>query len=72
MDAHVSTDSPASNREKWQRRAAWAAIWYLRLAAALNLLGAFSAPFRRQVTRHNTGELFTPYLLTAGFTSAGQ
>jgi lysyl-tRNA synthetase class 2 len=70
MDAHVSTDIPASNREKWQRRAAWAAIWYLRLAAALNLLGAFSAPFRRQVTRHNTGELFTPYLLTAGFTSA--
>ncbi len=70
MDAYVSTDSPASNREKWQHRAAWAAIWYLRLAAALNLLGAFSAPFRRQVTRHNTGELFTPYLLTAGFTSA--
>ncbi|RAG85264.1 hypothetical protein DN069_12545 [Streptacidiphilus pinicola] len=70
MDAHVSTDTPASNREKWQRRAAWAAIWYLRLAAALNLLGGFSAPFRRQVTRHNTGELFTPYLLTAGFTSA--
>jgi lysyl-tRNA synthetase class 2 len=70
MDAYVSTDTPASNREKWQRRAAWAAIWYIRIAAALNLLGGFFAPFRRQVTRHNTGELFTPYLLTAGFTSA--
>ncbi|WP_051945106.1 phosphatidylglycerol lysyltransferase domain-containing protein [Streptacidiphilus rugosus] len=70
MDAHVSSETTPSSRQKWQHRAALAAVWYLRIATVLNLLGAFSAPFRRQVTRHNTGELFTPYLLTAGFTSA--
>ncbi|MBF9067811.1 phosphatidylglycerol lysyltransferase domain-containing protein [Streptacidiphilus fuscans] len=82
MDAYVSTENPpqtsettrdktpSKNREAWQKRAAWVAVWYLRIAAALNLLGAISAPFRRQVTEHNTGDLFTPYLLTAGFTSA--
>jgi lysyl-tRNA synthetase class 2 len=70
MDAYVSIETATNTREKWQRRAAWVVIWYLRIATALNLLGAISAPFRRQVTRHNTGDLFTPYLLTAGFTSA--
>jgi lysyl-tRNA synthetase class 2 len=51
-------------------RSAVAAVWYLRIVAALDLLGAVFAPFRSEVVRHDTGELFTPYLFTAGFTSA--
>jgi lysyl-tRNA synthetase class 2 len=65
------TDRPGGGRlEAWRPRAATAVVWYLRLAALLNLLGAVVTPFRAQVTRHNTGEYFTPYLITAGFTSA--
>ncbi|HEY3866950.1 MAG TPA: phosphatidylglycerol lysyltransferase domain-containing protein [Actinocrinis sp.] len=45
-------------------------IWYLRICAALNLLSALSLSFGASVRRHNQGELFTPFLLTAGYTSA--
>ncbi|MBC3843794.1 DUF2156 domain-containing protein [Streptacidiphilus sp. 4-A2] len=69
MRRDVSSDRTPSRPDAWRRRAAAVAVWYLRIAAVLNLLGAVSAPFRSQVTRHNTGDFFTPYLLTAGFTS---
>ena len=53
----------------WRPRAAATAVWYLRIAAVLNFFGAVSAPFRGQVTRHNTGDFFTPFMLSAGFTT---
>ena len=52
-----------------QRAAARAIVWYLRLVGCLNLLGGVSASFRSQVQHHNSGDFYTPYLLTAGFTS---
>ncbi|MCX4748747.1 phosphatidylglycerol lysyltransferase domain-containing protein [Kitasatospora sp. NBC_01287] len=54
----------------WRRRCAVFAEWYLRIAAALNLLAGVVAPFRERVDRANTGDLFTPVLVTAGFTAA--
>ena len=52
-----------------QRAAARTLVWYLRLVGCLNLLGGVSASFRSQVQHHNSGDFYTPYLLTAGFTS---
>ncbi|MEY9963027.1 lysyl-tRNA synthetase class 2 [Streptacidiphilus sp. MAP12-16] len=65
----MSSESPTNRLAAWRPRAAAASVWYLRVAAALNFLGAVSAPFRGQVTRHNTGDFFTPYMITSGFTS---
>ncbi|MGK4582163.1 phosphatidylglycerol lysyltransferase domain-containing protein [Kitasatospora sp. HPMI-4] len=47
-----------------------ATVWYLRLIALVNLLAVLAVPFRNQVESHNEGEFFTPYLATAGLTSA--
>ncbi|BAJ29746.1 MULTISPECIES: phosphatidylglycerol lysyltransferase domain-containing protein [Kitasatospora] len=55
--------------ERWRPRAAASTVWYLRLLALLNLVAVLSVPFRDEVRRHNTGEFFTPYLMTAGLTS---
>ncbi|WP_328806474.1 phosphatidylglycerol lysyltransferase domain-containing protein [Streptacidiphilus fuscans] len=46
------------------------AVWYLRIVACLNLFAAVSLSFREQVRHHNHGDFYTPYLLTAGFSSA--
>ncbi|HEV2343598.1 MAG TPA: phosphatidylglycerol lysyltransferase domain-containing protein [Actinocrinis sp.] len=46
------------------------AAWYLRLTAWINLLGALFVSFGNTVHRHNSGDYFTPYLLTAGYASA--
>ncbi len=54
---------------RWRPRAAASTVWYLRLMALLNLAAVLSVPFRDQVQRHNEGEFFTPYLMTAGLTS---
>src|SRR5579863_4249741 len=53
-----------------RRTAAAYAVWYLRIVATLDLLGGLSASFSNTLHRHNQGEFFTPYLLTAGFSSA--
>ncbi|WP_405017644.1 phosphatidylglycerol lysyltransferase domain-containing protein [Kitasatospora sp. NBC_00070] len=55
---------------RWRGRCATGAEWYLRVAAALNLLAGLIAPFRDRVHRVNSGEFFTPVLMTAGFTAA--
>jgi lysyl-tRNA synthetase, class II len=44
-------------------------VWYLRTVGCLNILGGVSASFRDQVQDHNVGDLYTPFLLTAGFAS---
>jgi len=54
----------------WRAVCALFAQWYLRIATVLNLVAGLIAPFRHQVQRANSGEFFTPVLLTAGFTPA--
>lgn len=51
-------------------RAAASTVWYLRLLALVNIVAVVSVPFREEVHEHNGGEYFTPYLATAGLTSA--
>lgn len=45
------------------------AVWYLRLVAFVNFLSALWVSLGQDVRRHNQQDLFTPYLLTAGFAS---
>ncbi|OPG07869.1 hypothetical protein B1R27_12265 [Streptomyces sp. GKU 895] len=45
------------------------AVWYLRLVAFVNFLSAVWVSLGQDVRRHNQQDLFTPYLLTAGFAS---
>ena len=45
-------------------------VWYLRLATFVNLLGAVVVSFGNSIHRHDSGEYFTPYLVTAGYSSA--
>jgi lysyl-tRNA synthetase class 2 len=58
---HIGTDPPT--------RAAAFTVWYLRAVAFLNFLGAVWVSFGQDIRRHNAQDYFTPYLLTAGFTS---
>ncbi len=51
------------------RRAAAFAVWYLRAVASVNVLSAVWVSLGQDVRRHNQENLFTPYLLTAGFAS---
>ncbi|GAA2261818.1 phosphatidylglycerol lysyltransferase domain-containing protein [Kitasatospora cystarginea] len=60
----------ASLLARWRPRAAMATVWYLRLIALVNLVAVLAVPFRNQVESHNEGGYFTPYLATAGLTSA--
>ena len=52
-----------------QRVSSRTVVWYLRTVGCLNILGGVSVSFRHQVQHHNVGDFFTPFLLTAGFTS---
>ncbi|MFJ8044922.1 phosphatidylglycerol lysyltransferase domain-containing protein [Kitasatospora sp. NPDC096147] len=66
----VPEPAPPAPVPRWRQRCATAAEWYLRVAALLNLVAALVAPFRDRVQRANSGEYFTPVLMTAGFTAA--
>ena len=46
------------------------AVWYLRIVAWINFFGALFVSLGNTLHRHNSGNLFTPYLLTAGYPSA--
>jgi lysyl-tRNA synthetase class 2 len=50
-------------------RGAAFAVWYLRAVAFVNFLSAVWVSLGQDVRRHNQENLFTPYLLTAGFAS---
>ncbi|MEU6475602.1 phosphatidylglycerol lysyltransferase domain-containing protein [Streptomyces sp. NPDC047017] len=65
-DARVAPVRPGSATA---RRAAVSAVWYLRAVASLNFLSAVWVSLGQDVRRHNQEDLFTPYLLTAGFAS---
>ncbi|MXG26331.1 phosphatidylglycerol lysyltransferase domain-containing protein [Streptomyces sp. YIM 132580] len=51
------------------RRGAAFAIWYLRIVSFINFLSAVWVSLGQDLRRHNTENYFTPYLLTAGFSS---
>ncbi|MBM9509673.1 phosphatidylglycerol lysyltransferase domain-containing protein [Actinacidiphila acididurans] len=55
---------------KLAQRSALVPIWYLRLIGLLNLVGGVSLTARQEVYDHNTGNLFTPFMLFAGYGSA--
>ncbi|MFF2616220.1 phosphatidylglycerol lysyltransferase domain-containing protein [Kitasatospora sp. NPDC058046] len=61
---------PVDEPGRWRPRAAAASVWYLRLIALLNVATVLLVPFRNQVSEHNEGEYFTPYLMTSGLASA--
>ncbi|WP_335931799.1 phosphatidylglycerol lysyltransferase domain-containing protein [Streptomyces sp. PTD5-9] len=51
------------------RRCAAFTIWYLRVVSFINFLSAVWVTLGNDLRRHNTENYFTPYLLTAGFSS---
>ncbi|MEU7060552.1 phosphatidylglycerol lysyltransferase domain-containing protein [Streptomyces sp. NPDC046197] len=64
--------TPGSRRRRSSaasRRGAASAVWYLRAVAFVNFLSAVWVSLGQDVRRHNQENLFTPYLLTAGFAS---
>ncbi|WP_405688479.1 phosphatidylglycerol lysyltransferase domain-containing protein [Streptomyces sp. NBC_00057] len=61
-----STRPPSTVRS---RRSAAFAIWYLRVVSFINFLSAVWVTLGNDLRRHNTANYFTPYLLTAGFSS---
>ncbi|MGW0085880.1 phosphatidylglycerol lysyltransferase domain-containing protein [Streptomyces sp. NPDC003393] len=65
-DARVAPVRPGGTSA---RRAAVFAVWYLRAATFVNFLSAVWVSLGQDVRRHNQQNLFTPYLLTAGFAS---
>ncbi|MFI1585956.1 phosphatidylglycerol lysyltransferase domain-containing protein [Embleya sp. NPDC020630] len=62
------TGTPAAERVRGI--SAGVLIWYLRIVAALDFVSAVSVPLRDRVRHHDTGEYYTPFLVTSGFTSA--
>lgn len=67
----MSPDESRHDRPRgpWSQRGAGFGIWYLRTVTFINLLSAVWVSFGTDIRRHNIEELFTPYLLTAGFAS---
>ncbi|MDD1058261.1 phosphatidylglycerol lysyltransferase domain-containing protein [Streptomyces cocklensis] len=47
-----------------------AAVWYLRLATAVNVVTGLIAPFRERVRAATNGEYVTAFLVSPGFTGA--
>ncbi|MFI1095206.1 phosphatidylglycerol lysyltransferase domain-containing protein [Streptomyces sp. NPDC020917] len=47
-----------------------AAVWYLRVATAVNAVTGVVAPFRDRVRAATDGEFVTPFLVSPGFTGA--
>ncbi|MFI9624360.1 phosphatidylglycerol lysyltransferase domain-containing protein [Streptomyces sp. NPDC052042] len=60
------TRAPSTVRS---RRCAAYTIWYLRIVSFINFLSAVWVTLGNDLRRHNTENYFTPYLLTAGFSS---
>ncbi len=65
----VRSGGGARRSSRASRRAAAFAVWYLRAVTFINFLSAVWVSFGQDVRRHNQENLFTPYLLTAGFAS---
>ncbi|WP_415956666.1 phosphatidylglycerol lysyltransferase domain-containing protein [Streptomyces sp. 021-4] len=64
-----SAEEAARHSTTRSRRSAAFAIWYLRVVSFINFLSAVWVTLGQDLRRHNTENYFTPYLLTAGFSS---
>ncbi|MFE5996541.1 phosphatidylglycerol lysyltransferase domain-containing protein [Streptomyces sp. NPDC056454] len=64
-----SAEETARRSTARSRRGAAFAIWYLRIVSFINFLSAVWVSLGQDLRRHNTENYFTPYLLTAGFSS---
>ncbi|CAM5233106.1 hypothetical protein SMICM304S_03785 [Streptomyces microflavus] len=64
-----SAEETARRSTVRSRRSATFAIWYLRVVSFINFLSAVWVTLGQDLRRHNTENYFTPYLLTAGFSS---
>ncbi|MEV7269365.1 phosphatidylglycerol lysyltransferase domain-containing protein [Streptomyces bacillaris] len=64
-----SAEEAARRSTVRSRRSAAFAIWYLRVVSFINFLSAVWVALGQDLRRHNTENYFTPYLLTAGFSS---
>ncbi|MFF9635878.1 phosphatidylglycerol lysyltransferase domain-containing protein [Streptomyces bacillaris] len=64
-----SAEEAARRSTVRSRRSAAFAIWYLRVVSFINFLSAVWVTLGQDLRRHNTENYFTPYLLTAGFSS---
>ncbi|MGA5467402.1 phosphatidylglycerol lysyltransferase domain-containing protein [Streptomyces arboris] len=64
-----SAEEAARRSTTRSRRSAAFAIWYLRVVSFINFLSAVWVTLGQDLRRHNTENYFTPYLLTAGFSS---
>ncbi|MEV8224820.1 phosphatidylglycerol lysyltransferase domain-containing protein [Streptomyces sp. NPDC079167] len=69
MNRFASLQTTADRTSPFSQRAASYAVWYLRIVAFINFLSAMWVSLGQDVRRHNQQDLFTPYLLTAGFAS---
>ncbi|MFF2011420.1 phosphatidylglycerol lysyltransferase domain-containing protein [Streptomyces sp. NPDC058195] len=73
-EVHLATGTPGRDGARSpstvrSRRGAAFAIWYLRVVSFINFLSAVWVTLGNDLRRHNTADYFTPYLLTAGFSS---
>ncbi|XMN09535.1 phosphatidylglycerol lysyltransferase domain-containing protein [Streptomyces griseobrunneus] len=64
-----SAEETARRSAVRSRRSAAFAIWYLRVVSFINFLSAVWVTLGQDLRRHNAENYFTPYLLTAGFSS---
>ncbi|MER5491431.1 phosphatidylglycerol lysyltransferase domain-containing protein [Streptomyces sp. NPDC002490] len=69
MEPVRRSPQPGTDRSKWSRRGYVTTVWYLRVIAFFNFLGALWVSFGNDIRRHDNAEFFTPYLLTPGFFS---
>lgn len=53
-----------------QRPGAEVAVWYLRIAAGVDIVTGLVSPFRRSVEAGDTGEYVNAFLVSPGFTAA--
>ncbi|MGQ4485018.1 phosphatidylglycerol lysyltransferase domain-containing protein [Streptomyces sp. SAS_281] len=69
MSHPANLQTTAAHTSPFSQRAASYAVWYLRIVTFINFLSAVWVSLGQGVRRHNEQDLFTPYLLTAGFAS---
>ncbi|CAM5384454.1 membrane protein [Streptomyces spiroverticillatus] len=68
--APEAAKAPAGRRSTpLSRRSAGFAVWYLRIVTFICFLSGVWVSLGNDLRRHNDGDYFTPYLLTAGFAS---
>ncbi|MEW5654129.1 phosphatidylglycerol lysyltransferase domain-containing protein [Streptomyces cinereoruber] len=68
-DRTPQQQTATAHKPSLSQRAAAYAVWYLRIVTFINFLSVLWVSLGRDVRQHNQQNLFTPYLLSAGFAS---